>query len=182
MNLSGSFADFAIAVFLVTVASIAIMHLKMVVWTKRRLKKRIDFRDPTYWALVAAFCFFIAFTAVEWGRSDWQWRTPLTFAGVVLSFGGLGLAIRAQKVLGDNYSPTVSSNNPGGALVTTGPYKYFKHPIYVGNTILMIGLLFIAHSIAAWIALAPYLAALAWRIKVENRFIEKLSSGGQNGN
>jgi protein-S-isoprenylcysteine O-methyltransferase Ste14 len=57
---------------------------------------------------------------------------------VVLSFAGLGVAIWARTVLGRNWSaaPEVKQDHE---LVTGGPYKVVRHPIYSGLLLMFAG-------------------------------------------
>ena len=59
-------------------------------------------------------------------------------AGIVLFVAGLALAIWARLYLGRNWGMPMSEKvDP--ELVTTGPYRYVRHPIYSGVIVAMIG-------------------------------------------
>jgi protein-S-isoprenylcysteine O-methyltransferase Ste14 len=58
--------------------------------------------------------------------------------GVVLCALGVGLAIVARMNIGRNWGmPMSQKENP--ELVTTGPYKYIRHPIYTAMLLAMLG-------------------------------------------
>jgi protein-S-isoprenylcysteine O-methyltransferase Ste14 len=58
--------------------------------------------------------------------------------GVVLCALGIGLAILARVYLGRNWGmPMAQKENP--ELVTTGPYAFVRHPIYMGMLLAMLG-------------------------------------------
>ncbi|HEX6539255.1 MAG TPA: isoprenylcysteine carboxylmethyltransferase family protein [Candidatus Dormibacteraeota bacterium] len=58
--------------------------------------------------------------------------------GVVLFVAGLGLAIWARPYLGRNWGMPMSEKvDP--ELVTSGPYRYVRHPIYSGVILAMVG-------------------------------------------
>lgn len=76
--------------------------------------------------------------------AEWVWRTSvaagaarfgvgtlLFLAGLALMFAGL----RAFRQAGTN----VEVYRPATALVTTGPYRYTRNPIYVGTTVAYLG-------------------------------------------
>jgi protein-S-isoprenylcysteine O-methyltransferase Ste14 len=58
--------------------------------------------------------------------------------GLALFLSGLALAIWARRYLGQNWGmPMSEKENP--ELVTTGPYRRIRHPIYAGIVLAMIG-------------------------------------------
>jgi protein-S-isoprenylcysteine O-methyltransferase Ste14 len=58
--------------------------------------------------------------------------------GLALFLSGLALAIWARRYLGRNWGmPMSEKENP--ELVTTGPYRRIRHPIYAGIVLAMIG-------------------------------------------
>jgi protein-S-isoprenylcysteine O-methyltransferase Ste14 len=66
--------------------------------------------------------------------------------GTALVAAGLGLTIWARFHLGRNWSGTVTVKE-NHALVTTGPYRVVRHPIYTG---LLVGFLGTAVAIGEW--------------------------------
>jgi protein-S-isoprenylcysteine O-methyltransferase Ste14 len=62
----------------------------------------------------------------------------LQAVGLVVFLSGLGLAIWARRYLGRNWGmPMTEKLDP--ELVTTGPYRRVRHPIYSGIILAMIG-------------------------------------------
>ena len=58
--------------------------------------------------------------------------------GAALFVAGLGLAVWARVYLGSNWGmPMTRKDEP--ELVTTGPYKYVRHPIYTGILLGVLG-------------------------------------------
>jgi len=62
----------------------------------------------------------------------------LQVVGAVLVFAGLGLAVWARVYLGRNWGMPMSVKEEP-ELVTTGPYRYVRHPIYTGIVLAMVG-------------------------------------------
>jgi protein-S-isoprenylcysteine O-methyltransferase Ste14 len=58
--------------------------------------------------------------------------------GLVCFAAGVTLYRVAARALGDSLSPLVSPR-PGAALVTHGPYRYLRHPMYVGQALIALG-------------------------------------------
>ncbi len=58
--------------------------------------------------------------------------------GALLTFLGIGIAVWARVHLGRNWGMPMSlKENP--ELVTTGPYRYVRHPIYSGIILALLG-------------------------------------------
>lgn len=93
----------------------------------------------------------------------------LGVVGVILLFFGLAFAVWARRSIGRNWgSPMTQKDDP--ELVTSGPYRWVRHPIYSG--ILLAG---IGTAIAlSWISLAVVAIAGTYFIysaTVEERFM-----------
>jgi protein-S-isoprenylcysteine O-methyltransferase Ste14 len=66
---------------------------------------------------------------------------PLRAVGAVLYAAGLLLAIIARLQLGRNWSDIETPGAAGDqAVVARGIYRYVRHPIYVGDLLLLLGL------------------------------------------
>ncbi len=84
-------------------------------------------------------------------RSNREWTTrallpqnDLThMAGVALCAAGVAIAIWARYTLGRNWSgvPTVKENHE---LITSGPYRFVRHPIYTGILLATLASAFVA--------------------------------------
>lgn len=58
--------------------------------------------------------------------------------GVLLFLAGVGVAVWARVYLGRNWGMPMSLRE-GHELVTSGPYRYVRHPIYSGFVLAMVG-------------------------------------------
>ena len=77
-------------------------------------------------------------------------------AGVMLCIVGLQFAVWARVTLGRSWGmPMTLHENP--ELVTGGPYRYVRHPIYTGLSAMLIGT-----SLVYPLAAAPCLAMVAY--------------------
>lgn len=103
-----------------------------------------------------------------------QSLAPLPATGLVLMW--LGLALRAWSIaaLGGDFRTTVEVE-PGQAVVSTGPYRWVRHPSYNGLLLIAAGL-GVARS--AWVSLAAcvvlLLPALVRRIHVEEAELDEV--------
>lgn len=65
----------------------------------------------------------------------------LTWVGVLIYTAGLGLALAARFELGKNWSDIeVGTVRADHRIVETGVYRHIRHPIYVGDLALLVGL------------------------------------------
>jgi protein-S-isoprenylcysteine O-methyltransferase Ste14 len=63
-------------------------------------------------------------------------------AGLLLCIAGFGLAVWARRHLGRNWGMPMTLKE-GHELVTTGPYRYVRHPIYTGMLLALVGSAFV---------------------------------------
>lgn len=97
----------------------------------------------------------------------------------VLAFGtgmcglGLGLAIWARKHLGTNWSrePSIQA---GHELVTSGPYRLVRHPIYAGILVAILGSALVAGRTVWLIMFAGFSLMIIARVKTEEEFMMNL--------
>lgn len=92
--------------------------------------------------------------------------------GLVLCGFGFALELSSRVTLGRMYSGAVTIQK-GHQLITTGPYCYIRHPVYLGITCFVFGSSLLFHS---WIGLAvmiPIVVDLLFRIKDEEAILHK---------
>jgi len=89
--------------------------------------------------------------------------------GVILCVAGMAFLVWARRHLGRNWSQTVSTKR-GHELVTSGPYRYVRHPMYTGGLIACIGSAIVGGG--AWIFLLVILGAIfLWRVGAEDKLM-----------
>ncbi|MBD8899588.1 isoprenylcysteine carboxylmethyltransferase family protein [Rhodanobacter sp. DHG33] len=110
----------------------------------------------------------------------WPWLAqrflPHTIAwpcvGLAVLLLGLGFACWARVALGRNWSATVQLKQDH-ELVTAGPYRWVRHPIYTG---MLSGVLGSALVIGEWrglVALALIFAAFAYKLRHEESWMRE---------
>jgi protein-S-isoprenylcysteine O-methyltransferase Ste14 len=62
----------------------------------------------------------------------------VNFLSIFLCLFGLIISLFARRVLGNNWSRDVMIKE-NHQLITSGPYKYIRHPIYLGLLLLFLG-------------------------------------------
>jgi len=92
--------------------------------------------------------------------------------GVILIAAGLGFTVWARQRLGRNWSGTVQVKKDH-QLISDGPYRFVRHPIYTGILVAFLGTAII---IGHWAGILAVLIAFGsfWRkLTVEERFMRE---------
>jgi protein-S-isoprenylcysteine O-methyltransferase Ste14 len=113
--------------------------------------------------VVAQFVLFLAIGA------SWFFGPSVTRLGLVVALVGIVLAVWGGVAMGSSLSPF--PRPPRHAeLVQRGPYRFLRHPIYVGGVLLFAGLslAFSAYGLAFTTVLAAFWLAKA---KLEERLL-----------
>lgn len=92
--------------------------------------------------------------------------------GVVLCGAGIASAIWARRHLGRNWSSRPSIKE-GHELVTSGPYRFVRHPIYTGMLLALLGSVLAVNAIWVIIFLICIVVFIA-RIKTEEGYMMQL--------
>jgi protein-S-isoprenylcysteine O-methyltransferase Ste14 len=96
--------------------------------------------------------------------------------GVVLFAVGVGMYRVAGRDLGDALSPFVQPR-PGSALVTGGAYRYFRHPMYLGQAMIAVGAPLTLGARWVLVVTAIALVVLAVRMVAEERALARVHAG-----
>lgn len=128
--------------------------------------------DRTYFVLTPALvgCVIAAEILGRRGGLPWPGGTLWPFVtGLVLIAAGLGLRAWSIAVLGRFFQYRIKIQ-PGHRVVTTGPYRYVRHPSYTGIALVLAGIAMACDDVWALVAVAILGGAgLGVRIHVEER-------------
>jgi protein-S-isoprenylcysteine O-methyltransferase Ste14 len=101
--------------------------------------------------------------------------TAICLVGDVLVAVGLGVS--AAVVIQNSYAAATVRVREGQQVVSTGLYGLVRHPMYTGNVIMMIGIPLALGSFWGLIFVAPGVIVLAWRIRDEEKLLQKELDG-----
>ncbi len=98
----------------------------------------------------------------------------LQVVGLMLQFFGLWLRYQGSIALGQNFTRHVAVSSTM-TLVSKGPYRYFRHPLYLGLFFITIAFpIFVGNLVAIIIALPLLWIGFSWRMKVEEKALSLL--------
>lgn len=128
----------------------------------------------SFWVLIITiaigYSLSFKFGAGRLGRVS-PWNTYFVI-GVLLVIIGLIVRINAIRTLKQHFTYNVIKIKDH-QLIDTGWYKYIRHPGYLAQLIIFLG---IATSMANWLAvlgmIVPVLAGFLYRIHVEEKFMQ----------
>jgi protein-S-isoprenylcysteine O-methyltransferase Ste14 len=127
---------------------------------------------PVVANLAASGLFFLALLMYS-GSSEASMALPLALSGCLLALAGAALVRRSRAALGPAWS-FVPKADQGTGLVTTGPYRLVRHPIYLGLALLAMGE---ALAFGSWpalvIALLGMVPTFAWRARAEEKLLSR---------
>ena len=89
---------------------------------------------------------------------------------IALQVAGL-LAVSWARLTFGMRSFRVASTPTQGGLVTTGPYRFVRHPIYAGALVILAGVLVGHHDLGALVPVACVAFALVVRMSAEERSV-----------
>ena len=118
---------------------------------------------------------FIAALGIGWLLN---WLLPLLLpspwhiAGGLLGLAGTTLGLWGVHALHRAGTP-VRPDRPVTRLVTDGPYRYTRNPLYIGLTTIYVGIALASGMLWLLVTLVPVLAVMNWKIvRREEQFLE----------
>jgi protein-S-isoprenylcysteine O-methyltransferase Ste14 len=146
-----------------------------------RNKKRVGrFQEKkSFWFLIFAISVVIVSTiqlsANNLGKMNVNNIYPF-FQILALGFYLVGLWLRyhGSKALGKNFTRHVAVST-SMTLVSTGPYQYLRHPLYLGLFLIALAFpMYVGNLLALFVAIPLLWIGFSWRMKVEELALSKI--------
>jgi protein-S-isoprenylcysteine O-methyltransferase Ste14 len=130
-------------------------------------------------AYMATYAAFVAFASADATRLHLLGVPPPAVAGLGLALFAAGLVLVAIALRENAFAVAVVRHQQerGQTVVSTGPYRLVRHPLYAGLSLLMPGMALWLGSYAGAAASLIPIGILAWRIVLEERFLAKRLPG-----
>lgn len=126
---------------------------------------------PVLMLLFIAWLILMPLDAVRFGWSEVPgWLQILGAVGLVLSFCIVFLTFRENAYLALVVKVRVER---GQSVVTTGPYRYVRHPMYASMLLFFPGSALLLGSWGGLLFCAVLLGLLVWRTTLEDRMLKK---------
>jgi protein-S-isoprenylcysteine O-methyltransferase Ste14 len=124
-------------------------------------------------ANLSAFTVFFASLVMFSASSEDSMAPPLAASGCLLALAGAGLVLRSRAELGAAWS-FVPKADHGTGLVTTGPYRLVRHPVYLGFALFVMGeALAFGNWPAIVIVVFGIIPTFAWRAGMEEQVLSR---------
>jgi len=132
VDLTGAFIGLCLLVF-------AVFWIATAFATKRTVRRMGRWRLVFFVILVGYFAVRLRFLHAAWMNGVvWQRTLATGLAADAIALAGLAVMLWARVVLGRNWSADVTLKE-GHELITGGPYRWVRHPIYSGLLLLALG-------------------------------------------
>jgi protein-S-isoprenylcysteine O-methyltransferase Ste14 len=144
----------------------------------KRSATKINWRQMIFWriAVILAIIIFSRLSNSE-TTSFFNFLIKSSFsfkiAGSVLTIFGLICAIWARIYLGRNWSGYVTYKE-NHELVTKGPYRFVRHPIYTSMILMFIGTVLYYGSLLVFILIVIVTTVFVFRARKEEKIMIKL--------
>jgi len=110
---------------------------------------------------------------------DWLWplrvlqQSMAFWLGVALLLVGAGIGVWGQRTMGAR-GTNVNPSEPTTAIVTGGPFRFSRNPLYVALTLLYLGLCLAVNTGWGFLALVPLLLIMHYGVVLrEERYLEQ---------
>ncbi len=141
--------------------------------SKNKSSKKIE--KKTFFRILLSILFTIFMNIIMLLSFDFFYNPLyLQIISLILYFFGLCLRLSSLFFLGSNFSRNLSINE-NQKLVSNGPFRYLRHPSYLGLYLLTICVpLFFGNLILFIFALIYMFYAIKKRIEIEEMLLEKM--------
>ena len=86
-------------------------------------------------------------------------KFPFTLIGILISLTGFAVIIWSMFLYKENGTPINETEKPN-VMITTGPFKFTRNPIYLGELLILIGVAFIVGNLLSFISPIVYFISI----------------------
>jgi protein-S-isoprenylcysteine O-methyltransferase Ste14 len=127
------------------------------------------------WLVLSGILWLIMNVVMAWSAHtrylSLPWASPaISWLGVIIFTSGLALRVWSAHTLGKYFSICVTVFERH-ELIIKGPYRYCRHPAYLGSVFQITGLVLAFGSIINMIFLIILIALIFWRIRDEEALL-----------
>ena len=145
-------------------------------WQVKRAKQRES--SQAFWFRYGVVIVVFEFLFSRWGEIGWLGARFLPQTETVAAIGlaveaiGIVLAAWARYCLGANWSGAVTLKE-GHELISVGPYKRIRHPIYTGIELALVGTAIVIGEWRGVVAFAIIFIAHFFKARKEEAFLSR---------
>lgn len=100
----------------------------------------------------------------------WHPSSATNVSGIILCIAGFAVAVWARRTLASNWSASVTYKEKH-ELITNGPYRFVRHPIYSGLLLMMVGTVLVIGRLDTMFAILLRLASYYFKIRSEEAIL-----------
>ncbi len=124
------------------------------------------------WLSLFAMVVFSAFDH----RFGWS-RVPVAVSLIGDALVAIGIGVTMLVIIQNSYAAATVRVEAGQKLVSSGVYRFARHPMYVGNVIMMMGIPLALGSYWGLLLVIPGMAVLVFRILDEEKLLTQELAG-----
>lgn len=123
--------------------------------------------------LTSALTYLLLVRTEILGGAHFVSRGPWASAiAVAVAFLGVLITVWARITLGRNWSGSVT-HKEDHELVSGGPYRFVRHPIYTGLLLMMVGTALVRGTADAFLAVVIFIAIHIWKLRMEEELMTR---------
>ena len=125
----------------------------------------------SFWVMIVAYTVCFGIIAGEFWKYPPQAITTAAYVGIGFIFVGGLLRILSRQEL-DRFFTFKVIIQEGHKLITSGPYRFIRHPVYLGNIFIILGIALALKTRFGLIAiLLFFIPAILYRVAAEEKLL-----------
>jgi protein-S-isoprenylcysteine O-methyltransferase Ste14 len=142
---------------------------------RERMKPGGKTFNPFYYSLTLVFLAQFLIAGLDVGRYHWSPVVPLAWqAGALLaSMSGISVTLWAMRVNRFFSSVVRVQTDRGHVVITSGPYRFVRHPGYAASLVYLLLNGVALGSLAATVPNLPVISFLLYRVITEDRILQR---------